>query len=145
MVTLFAPANETTFPASASIGLVAGATDFENHLSLVEFFEGDTLLAGFISPPFVFIWTNASFTSHLLTAPATDSQGAVAVSAPVIIHVVYTPSTLLDPSQSQSVVSNSSFYFRSRAAGSPDLRYQWLFDGVDLDGATNRLLYFDSA
>ncbi len=93
----------------------------------------------------MFTWTNASFTSHLLTARATDSQGTVTVSAPVIIHVVYTPAPLLDPPQSQSVVSNSSFYFRSRAAGSPDLRYQWRFDGVDLDGATNRLLYFNSA
>ncbi len=146
VLTLFAPANETTFPAFASIGLVAGATNFEIQLNLVEFFDGDTLLAGFISPPFVFTWTNASFTNHLLTARATDSQGAVTVSAPVIIHVVYPPpATLLDPPQSQSVVSNSSFYFRSRAAGSPDLRYQWRFDGVDLDGATNRLLYFNSA
>jgi Calx-beta domain-containing protein len=95
-VRLIAPQNGDVFPAPADIRLVAYAQDAEDGYTLkVEFFEGTTSL-GFgtflpgrcaVCPNYVLIWSNAPPGRYILTAQATDSDGAASLSEPVYIAV----------------------------------------------------------
>ncbi len=67
-----------------------------------------------------------------------NSYGSV-VSSPGELTVISTPYFYQQP-QGQSVVAGTNATFVVSADGAPPLRYQWLFNGAPIDGATNRLL-----
>ena len=98
------PANGEIFAASASIQIIAGVTDTNGPVAEVQFFDGTNSI-GIVSngvvvdPPgspglnpgslaYMLNWSNASVGFHDLTAVATATNGASAVSAQVFITVI---------------------------------------------------------
>ncbi len=90
-VMLAAPGNGT--PGNA-IALTATASDPDDGVAKVEFFDGGTLLAEDTTSPYVFSWTPLTAGPHTLTARATDSRGAATTSAAVTVLVVPPPPAL---------------------------------------------------
>jgi regulation of enolase protein 1 (concanavalin A-like superfamily) len=89
-VSLTAPANGATFTAPASITLSATASDPENRLSKVDFYNGSTLLATDTGAPYSFTWSSVPAGSYSLRAVATDADGGSASSASVTVTVATT-------------------------------------------------------
>jgi hypothetical protein len=69
---------------------------------------------------------------------ASNSAGSV-TSAPVALTVLVPPSIVTNPTN-LTVASGESARFQVVATGSETLRYQWLKDGVEIDGATSSSL-----
>jgi hypothetical protein len=97
-VKIIQPQNGQAFSASSNIVISADTVDAESFANQVEFFDGrwkigavqrltDFTPAPGSHVPFQFVWTNASFGRHILSARATDTQGASQVSPPVRIWV----------------------------------------------------------
>jgi len=89
-VTLTSPANGASVAVSSSVTLTASATVAGGSatISKVEFFRGVTKIGEAMSPPYSVTWTAAPLGTYTLTARATDSLGATALSAPVSLSVV---------------------------------------------------------
>ena len=86
-VSITSPANNATFTAPASITMTANATDPENQLTRVEFYNGSTLLGTDASAPYAFTWGSVAPGTYPLRALAVDSAGASGSSATVTITV----------------------------------------------------------
>jgi len=74
-VALTSPTNGATFASPATINMAANASDPENQLARVEFFNGSTLLGSDASSPYTWSWTNVAAGSYTLTAVAVDAAG----------------------------------------------------------------------
>jgi hypothetical protein len=92
-VTLTSPATGATFTAPATIALTASASDPENRLGRVDFYNGSTLLATDTASPFSFTWSSVPAGSYTLTAVATDADGGSATSTAGSITVNTPPSS----------------------------------------------------
>jgi predicted phage tail protein len=86
-VTLTAPANGASFTAPASISITATASDPENQLSRVDFYNGSTLLGSATTAPYSYTWSNAGAGTYSLTAMAYDASGQSTQSAPASVTV----------------------------------------------------------
>jgi hypothetical protein len=86
-VSLTSPSNGATFTAPASITLSATASDPDESVSKVDFFEGSTFLGTATSAPYKFTWSNIPAGSYTLTARATDAAGSATTSGSVSISV----------------------------------------------------------
>jgi hypothetical protein len=86
-VELTGPTPDAVFTAPASITLEADATDPDGTVTLVEFFEGDTLLGTASQSPFSFTWIDVPAGFYTLTARAIDNDDNSATSQPVGITV----------------------------------------------------------
>jgi len=86
-VTLTNPVNNASVAAGSSITIKADARDLDGTVAKVEFFQGDTSLGEDTSPPFAFTWNAVPAGHYVLTAQATDDQGATSTSSPVEIFV----------------------------------------------------------
>ena len=99
LVRLISPPNGSVFVAPANVLLAADARDFDGYVSTVEFFaDAISLGARTNNPlgagpanPFVLVWSNAPVGTHILTALATDNDGASNVSPPIKIAVLPAP------------------------------------------------------
>ena len=78
------PANGTT---GVQITLAATATDNDDRVTKVEFFDGATKLGEDLSSPYTLAWTPATTGAHSITARATDNFGLAATSAAVVVTV----------------------------------------------------------
>jgi len=96
-VEIVRPLDGSVFRAPADIALVAQARDLDGRVVTVEFFEGTNSLGvvtndpGTLTssrPPFHLVWSNVPPGRYVLTAKATDNDGAMALSRPVEIKVV---------------------------------------------------------
>lgn len=94
--------------------------------------------------------TNASLT--LVSAqPADSGNYAVTVSdaltsltsASATVSVLIPPTIAMQP-QSQTVIAYATVYFTVTAGGQGPFAYQWRFNGVNIPGATNQLLWIAS-
>lgn len=98
-VKIVTPTNGAVFVAPVDIPIVADARDADGYVARVEFFDGPLSLGtrtnnpASASPvnPFILVWSNAPAGYHILTAVATDNQGASTVSGPVSITVLPLP------------------------------------------------------
>jgi ELWxxDGT repeat protein len=86
-VQLLGPAEEEVFFEGQQIPLAAKAADLYGKIERVEFFSGEAKLGELTAPPFTFVWRNALPGSHLLTARATDNDGATSLSQEVRVTV----------------------------------------------------------
>lgn len=86
-ISLTAPAQSAVFAAPATLTLTATAADADGTVAKVEFFQGNTLLAQVLAPPYVYTWTGVPGDAYTLTAKATDNGNAATTSAPVSILV----------------------------------------------------------
>ena len=92
-VSLSAPANNASVQLPATITLNATAADSDGTIAKVEFYDGATLLNTDTTAPYSYAWVNPSAGSHVITAKATDNQGAVTTSAAINITVTATSAT----------------------------------------------------
>lgn len=87
VVSLTAPANNTTFNAPATITISANASDADGSVSQVDFYNGSTLLGSDNTSPYSYTWTNVAAGTYAITARATDNQNAVTTSSVVNVNV----------------------------------------------------------
>jgi hypothetical protein len=107
-VTLTNPVNNASFPANGDITLEAQARDLDGTVAKVEFIQGDTILGEDTTTPFSYTWHNVPVGHYVLSARATDDQGASSMSSPVEIFVhgtggSLTGSATLPPSLPQAI------------------------------------------
>lgn len=86
-VALLSPTNGAVFAAGRPVLLEAQASDDSGPVPLVEFFSGTNKIGQVTQAPYTFLWANPTSAVHTVTARATDSAGASAVSAPASINV----------------------------------------------------------
>ncbi|MFA7293610.1 MAG: Ig-like domain-containing protein, partial [Rhodocyclaceae bacterium] len=86
-VSLTSPTAGQSFNAPATIQLAAEATDPDNALAKVEFFQNGSLIATVLNPPYASTWENVTAGSYQITARATDALGAETSTAPITIGV----------------------------------------------------------
>lgn len=86
-VSITSPREGTSFTTPANIPVLVEATDSDGTIAGVEFFDGSTSLGVDNTFPYSILFTNDTLGTHLLTARATDNQGALTVSAPITITI----------------------------------------------------------
>jgi hypothetical protein len=86
-IALSGPINGQRFVQPAAIGLTSSAADIDGTIAKVEYLADNMLVATSTVAPFSGTWPGAAAGTHSIVARATDSQGAVSVSAPVQIEV----------------------------------------------------------
>ena len=87
------PADGTSFAKGSSITVSADATDLvygggAGLVSKVEFFAGGTKFAEDTTAPYSVSWTPSASGGYVLTAKATDSEGAARTSTPITVTIV---------------------------------------------------------
>jgi PKD repeat protein len=86
-VSIASPANNASFETGSDITINVNASD-NGSVSKVEFFEGTNKLGeDTAGPPWSFAWNDVAAGSYVLTAKATDDEGATKTSDPVNITV----------------------------------------------------------
>jgi hypothetical protein len=99
LVRIIAPINGSTFYTPLDLLICADARDPDGYVATVEFFAGTNSLGiktnclPCASPqnPFCFTWSNVPAGEYLLSAKATDNNGATGTSDPVKIRVLEGP------------------------------------------------------
>jgi len=86
-VSITSPADGSVFAWKPTITITATAADPRGGVTKVEFRDGGTLIGSDSTAPYSFTWRNVPVGSHVLTARATDTGGAVATSSAVGITV----------------------------------------------------------
>jgi len=90
-VTLTAPADGSTHPASLPLALAADALDADGVVVRVDFYAGTVKVGEAFAPPFTASWTGMAPGDYVLTAQATDDSGTTTTSAPRLVHVNPSP------------------------------------------------------
>jgi hypothetical protein len=98
-VSLTSPLDGASFPKGSSVTVSADASDLaygggEGVVSKVEFFVGGTKFAEDTTAPYSVLWTPSESGGYVITAKATDSEGAVRTSTPIsftILNDSHTP------------------------------------------------------
>jgi hypothetical protein len=111
-VTLTSPSNNETFAAAAPINLSATANDADGTVNKVEFFQNEIKIGEDTSLPFTFTWLNVPAGTYLITAKATDNQGASNTSAPIAIQV--TPAAVQPPPPADTQPGSSHLFLPSK-------------------------------
>ena len=93
-VQITSPTNGTVVTTS-KIDITAEATDQDDSIQSVSFFDGDHLLGSVTTAPYVYTWTGVGAGKHSLFAKATDAAGLSAFSKAVSISVADVPPTVL--------------------------------------------------
>ena len=86
-VTLAAPADRSTFPAPASVSMVATAADADGAIARVDFFANSQRVGSDATSPYEMTWSGVPAGTYTLTALATDNAGATATSGAATISV----------------------------------------------------------
>jgi PKD repeat protein len=116
-VALTSPADGSTHPASGSIALAASALDPEGPVARVAFYAGATLVGEAFAPPFTAAWPGAAPGTYVLTAQATDGDGATTTSLPRTIVVSPLPTVALTaPANGAVFVAPASLTLAASAA-----------------------------
>ncbi len=87
-MSITSPANLAVFTAPADITVTADAAD-DGSIAQVEFFANGVPIGTDSTPPYSVTWSGVSGGAYGLTARATDTEGAWAVSERVVIRVNY--------------------------------------------------------
>ena len=96
-VAITSPANDSVFAGTASVTIIASASDTLGSIVLVEFFVADTQKIGeATTSPYSMIWTSIPPNTYTLTAVATNDQGHKRTSNKVNITVGTPPMTRLE-------------------------------------------------
>lgn len=88
-VTLTSPTNGATFGIDFPVTLTASASD-DVGIVRVEFYRGVLKLGEVLTAPYSLVWSNLTEGLQVLTAVATDTDGASTVSSPVTVTVTDT-------------------------------------------------------
>jgi len=93
-VELTSPLENAGFNTGGNVTLAANANDFDGTITNVSFFQGTTKLGQGTSSPYSFTWNSVPAGHYILSARATDNEGAVSSSEPVEIFVNTTGGSL---------------------------------------------------
>jgi hypothetical protein len=85
--TITAPTGGVTYTSPASITVTANATPATGTITKVEFFANSTLIATDTASPYSATWSSVTPGTYTITARATESTGATAMSAGVVVGV----------------------------------------------------------
>ena len=86
-VTLTGPPNGAVHTAPALIPITADASDTNGTVTVVEFYNGTTMIGQDTTAPYGMSWTNVPAGTYALTALARDNAGAMTVSGARDIRV----------------------------------------------------------
>jgi hypothetical protein len=86
-VAITAPADGTQYGMPVNVELAAHAVDPDGVVTAVQFYVGTTMLHTDTQAPFMYVWVDAPAGTHVLSARATDNEGATAVSSPVTLVI----------------------------------------------------------
>lgn len=126
VVSLTAPANNTTFSAGDNIVIDAAVTDATAAVTNVEFYQGNTKIGQDADAPYTFTWTNVPAGTYSLTAKATDDAGLTATSIPVSVVVSNGSSNNLALNKTVVVSGNeNAVTMPGSAAVDGDLTTRW--------------------
>lgn len=103
-VAIDSPANNTTYVQGNPVTITANASDFDGTISKVEFYQASTLIGTANNAPYSLTWT-PGVGNYVLTAKATDNEGAVGTSQPVNVTI----SPLMRCSETSTQASQGSF------------------------------------
>jgi hypothetical protein len=145
-VTISSPTNGATIIQPGPVTIAVDAPDPDGSVGKVTLFQGTSILATLANAPYVFQWTNLSPGSYTLTAQAIDVSGLIGISSPVGFVIAPPPPApvfIIQP-VSQNVRSGSAAMFSVQAAGPQPIHYQWLCNGVPINGATNTFLILNN-
>jgi hypothetical protein len=120
VVTLTAPANNSSSFMPFSVGFAADASDADGDVSKVEFLVNGALVGSLVEPPYEIDWTPPGTGTYTITARAQDNLGARKLSAPVIITVAPNPNqapvvTLTSPVDTATLSGTSASLVASLA------------------------------
>lgn len=87
LIALSSPTVGSSFTSAAAIDIAANASDKNEAISKVEFYEGTTKIGEDLIGPYTFSWTNSKAGTYKLSAKVTNSAGVSSTSAPVEILV----------------------------------------------------------
>ena len=140
-VRITSPLSGSSFSLGESIGVDIAASDPDGSVTLIELLDGASKLTS-VTGPFAHLdWHNASAGEHVLTARATDNQGATSVSAPVSVHVAdggQLSVAITSPADGVSLVAPASVHIAARpqSAGAPIDSVSFTANGVALGSTT---------
>jgi len=86
VVAITSPANNSSSNAPANLNLTVNASDGDESVANVNYYNGATLIAS-TSAPFTYAWNNVPAGTYSITAMARDNRGGVSVSAPVSVTI----------------------------------------------------------
>jgi hypothetical protein len=145
-ITIQSPTNGAVFTQSDPVPVAVDAYAPEGSVKRVDLFCGTSILATLTNAPYLFQWTDLPPGTYTLTAQVVDSAGLNAVSTPVSFMVTPPPPkpVFIDQPASQDVHPGNAAVFRVQTGGSQPIHYQWLFNGVPMEGATNTFLVLNN-
>lgn len=86
-VSVTAPAGGSSSVVNAPVTVSANAADGDGTVDEVAFYDGATIISTDLTAPFSVSWTPTVLGTHILTAIATDDDGATTTSATVTVSV----------------------------------------------------------
>jgi uncharacterized protein YjdB len=79
-VSITSPTDGTNFEPGSDVNITVDATDSDGTVTMVEFFEGSTLLGEDTTAPYSFTWSGPAEGEYTLSAKATDDEGGARTS-----------------------------------------------------------------
>ncbi len=147
IVTIVFPGNNSSFPAPATLSIIAQARDEDGSIASVEFFDGNISLGirtaatpgGNATNLYTLIYSNVSAGAHNLTAKATDNAGAMTVSAIIHVNVNNPPPPPTNRPPVVHIVSpgNNSFFPAPATIG-------LVADARDYDGSIAGVVFYSN-
>jgi beta-glucanase (GH16 family) len=86
-VSITSPTNNARFAPLSNITINADAADANGTITMVEFYNGATLLGTDMTSPYSFDWNSVPFGEYTITAKATDNDGNTTTSTAVTLLV----------------------------------------------------------
>jgi len=141
-VTITNPISGRAFIEGSNVVVEASAVDTDGVVTQVEFFLNNLSVGIVAAPPYAITLSNLALGDYVLSALATDNDGATSSSPAVTFSVITRPDAprLLEPLPDRTVVVGSNVAFFASADGSPPLFYQWQFNGTNLVERTDDTL-----
>lgn len=96
-VVITSPSNGAPFPAGATLTILAAASDPDGVVTKVEFFANDVKIGEATAIPYSISWSVEGTGEFVLTAKATDNDGASTLSEPVTALVGLGPKLEIAP------------------------------------------------
>jgi len=125
-ITLTAPASAAGFTAPADIAISASASDPENRMDRVEFYNGTTRIGTASAAPYAMTWTGVAAGTYSIQAMAFDLDGGSATSnvSTVTVNTAANkpPAVSLTAPTSTTVITAPSTVTISAAASDPEGR-----------------------
>ena len=88
-VSITSPLPNSIFAVGSNLTITADASDANGSVTQVEFFTGSTSIGVDTTAPYSVAWNNVAPGVHSLMAKATDNNGGLTPSSPVVVNVVW--------------------------------------------------------